>query len=112
MPRYSGWMATNYIDPTPRELLERIMILEREKASLSLLVTELSKKFAELSEEVEDEATRSVSDFKYLCQHIADIHDLLHPVVDKTFPNYARDQQQINDIRNPKTRPSGKKDAH
>jgi len=96
-------------EPSTAELLERIVQLEKQATSFrqhqaacfkqhQLDIEYLKAELLDLGKAFRSHVTHTSDDFKYLCQHIADIHDRLVPLVHKLFPESAKTYRQIDEI--------------
>ena len=93
-------------EPSTKELLERIIRLETQLAQLSRRQSQTEGEIRDLGEGFKAEVTdttkhiNSLNDeFRNVFQYIADIHTELWPLVHKVFPDRAKTQDQIANIR-------------
>ena len=86
-------MVKPHEDPSPNELLDRIVRLENRTARLQAQVSDLMAA-AKVQVEAYKYQTDSTAD------HIIEIHDLLWPLVHRVFPGFARAKKQIDAIVN------------
>ncbi|MBV9203056.1 MAG: hypothetical protein JOY83_25610 [Alphaproteobacteria bacterium] len=88
-------------EPSPNELLERIVRLEAKVAQLGHAQAKTATTTAKLTKDFQSEVNSTTDHFKSIYQYLADIHDQLWPLVHKVFPGSTKTQNQIaNIIRN------------
>jgi hypothetical protein len=69
--------------------------LKMESDSTTKHIGSIYKRIAKLDD-------RCVADLKYLCQHIANLHDIIDPIEQKIFPNAKAARKKIAAIVGPK----------
>ncbi len=77
-------------DHTSKELLDRIIRLERDNERLQEHLRAHKTLIANLQKEFDREADDLTLNLKKIHRHLNDIYQNLWPVVYKTFPNLAR----------------------
>lgn len=84
-------------DPSPSELLDRLVRLENETAGLKAELAEIHKAFKVALEAYKFQIDAGNSEILEI------YHDFLWPLVHKVFPGFTRTQKQIDRIVKPKS---------
>lgn len=104
-------MSELHTDPSPNELLERMVQIE---SRLCRLYEQLSQRLeAEIETrkaETADLLQASKLHDQYLSDDILEIHGLLWPLLEKVMPEFTKDQARLDAIMHPRhsSEPKGK----